>query len=177
MKDANGFVKQESPVWVALIGVALSAVTAFIYLILFYDMSFERKYWRNRWTLYRHLRRGRVVKTESRELPPLGGPIVEYDLEIGGTAYNCWIFSNEQNMTFGPADDYQDYIGLFCSSPIMWWINNRNIKMIQSLEMEKEQHQETYKQSRGAKIFITDRPPDWESWEEYYNETFNPEKP
>ncbi len=43
------------------------------------------------------------------------------------------------------------------------------------LEMENKQHKETFKQSRLAKIFEKDFPPVWESWEQYYNETFKSE--
>lgn len=39
------------------------------------------------------------------------------------------------------------------------------------LTMEKEQHKETFKQSRQAKIFEKDMPPVWESFEQYYDET------
>jgi hypothetical protein len=53
---------------------------------------------------------------------------------------------------------------------------NKSIITIETLkkakEMEKEQHEETFKQSRLAKIFEKDMPPVWESWEQYYNETF-----
>ena len=42
----------------------------------------------------------------------------------------------------------------------------------QAKEMEKEQQQETFKQSRLAKIFEKDMPPIWENFEQYYNETF-----
>ena len=42
----------------------------------------------------------------------------------------------------------------------------------QAKEMENEQHQETFKQSRQAKIFEKDMPPVWESWEQYYNQTY-----
>ena len=43
----------------------------------------------------------------------------------------------------------------------------------QAKEMEKEQHQETFKQSRLAKVFDKNMPPVWESWEQYYlKETF-----
>ena len=42
----------------------------------------------------------------------------------------------------------------------------------QAKEMEKEQHQETFKQSRQAKIFEKDMPALWECWEQYYHETF-----
>jgi hypothetical protein len=38
--------------------------------------------------------------------------------------------------------------------------------------MEIEQHKETFKQSRQAKIFEKDMPPVWESFEHYYNETY-----
>ena len=40
------------------------------------------------------------------------------------------------------------------------------------LQMEEQQHQETFKQSRQAKIFEDGMPPVWESFEQYYNETF-----
>jgi hypothetical protein len=43
----------------------------------------------------------------------------------------------------------------------------------QAKEMEEQQHKETFKQSRQAKIFEKDMPPVWESWEQYYNATFN----
>jgi hypothetical protein len=50
------------------------------------------------------------------------------------------------------------------------------LKLIeQAKEMEEEQHEETFNQSRLAKIFEKDMPPVWESWEQYYNETFNSE--
>jgi len=52
-----------------------------------------------------------------------------------------------------------------------WSIPNNIIE--QAKAMEKEQHQETFKQSRLAKVFEKDMPPVWESWEQYYNETFN----
>jgi hypothetical protein len=42
----------------------------------------------------------------------------------------------------------------------------------QALEMEEGQHKETFKQSRQAKIFEKDMPPVWESFEQYYNETY-----
>ena len=45
----------------------------------------------------------------------------------------------------------------------------------QAKEMEEEQHQETFKQSRLAKIFEKDFTPVWESWEQYYNKTFKSE--
>ena len=42
----------------------------------------------------------------------------------------------------------------------------------QAKEREKEQHKETFKQSRQAKIFEKDMPPVWESWEQYYNQSY-----
>jgi hypothetical protein len=47
-----------------------------------------------------------------------------------------------------------------------------NILEEQAKEMEKEQHQETFKQSRSANIFKENMTPAWESWEEYYKVTF-----
>lgn len=49
------------------------------------------------------------------------------------------------------------------------------IAMYKAIEMEKEQHEETFKQSRLAKIFEKDMPPVWNSWEQYYTETFKSE--
>ena len=46
----------------------------------------------------------------------------------------------------------------------------------QANKMFEEQHQETFKQSRQAKIFEKDMPPVWESWEQYYNETYGGNK-
>ena len=46
----------------------------------------------------------------------------------------------------------------------------------QAKEMEEKEHQETFKQSRLAKIFEKDMPPVWESWEQYYNKKFKNKK-
>jgi hypothetical protein len=42
-------------------------------------------------------------------------------------------------------------------------------------EMEEQHQQETFEQSRLAKIFEKDMPPVWGSWEQYYNEAFKSE--
>ena len=42
----------------------------------------------------------------------------------------------------------------------------------QAKQMDKEQHKETFKQSRQAKIFEEGMPPVWENFEQYYNETY-----
>ena len=42
----------------------------------------------------------------------------------------------------------------------------------QAKQMDKEQHKETFKQSRQAKIFEEGMPPVWENFDQYYNETF-----
>ena len=54
-------------------------------------------------------------------------------------------------------------------------IEHRKSLVNQAKEMEEKQHQETFKQSRLAKIFEKDMPPVWESWEQYYNETLKSE--
>ena len=54
---------------------------------------------------------------------------------------------------------------------IPYWKN----KLEKAKEIEKQQHEETFNQSRLAKIFEKDMPPVWESWEQYYNETFKSE--
>jgi hypothetical protein len=42
----------------------------------------------------------------------------------------------------------------------------------QAKQMEEEQHKETFKQSRQAKIFEEGMPPVWENFKQYYNETY-----
>jgi len=42
----------------------------------------------------------------------------------------------------------------------------------QAKQMEENQHRETFKQSRQAKIFEEGMPPVWENFEQYYNETY-----
>jgi hypothetical protein len=42
----------------------------------------------------------------------------------------------------------------------------------QAKQMDKEQHRETFKQSRQAKIFEEGMPPVWENFEQYYNKTY-----
>lgn len=42
----------------------------------------------------------------------------------------------------------------------------------QAKQMDKEQHRETFKQSRQAKIFEESMPPVWENFDQYYNETY-----
>ena len=55
-----------------------------------------------------------------------------------------------------------------------YFIGNDLLKAVeQAKEMEMEQYKETFKQSRKANIFELDMPPVWESWKQYYNETFN----
>jgi len=49
---------------------------------------------------------------------------------------------------------------------------DKKIYFQQAKAMEKEQQQETFKQSRLAKIFEKDMPPIWENFEQYYKETY-----
>ena len=58
------------------------------------------------------------------------------------------------------------------SAPLNW--DTTIVK--QALEMEKEQHKETFRESRKAYIFEKDMPPVWESFEQYYKETFKSEE-
>jgi alpha-galactosidase len=51
------------------------------------------------------------------------------------------------------------------------------VDFYQAKEMENQQHKEIFKQSRLAEIFKKDMPPVWESWEHYYNETYNTKTP
>lgn len=52
-------------------------------------------------------------------------------------------------------------------------INEYRLVIELAKQMEKEQHQKTFQQSRQAKIFEKDMPPVWESWEQYYSENFS----
>ena len=55
------------------------------------------------------------------------------------------------------------------------WTQDEDIEKLvhKAKEMEKEQHKETFKQSRQCKIFEKDMPPVWQSWEQYYNKKFS----
>jgi hypothetical protein len=50
-----------------------------------------------------------------------------------------------------------------------------NELLTEAKEMEEQHQQETFEQSRLAKIFEKDMPPVWGSWEQYYNEAFKSE--
>ena len=63
-------------------------------------------------------------------------------------------------------------VELFAQRLIQRGIGYNKMDFEEAKEMENEQHQETFKQSRSANIFEKDMPPVWESWEQYYNETF-----
>lgn len=44
------------------------------------------------------------------------------------------------------------------------------------LEIEKEQHKHTFKQSRLSYVFDEEMPPVWKTFEQYYNENFKQEQ-
>ncbi len=62
---------------------------------------------------------------------------------------------------------------------VEWLLQEYSIKGIltvidfaQAKQIEKIHHEETFKQSRQAKIFEEGMPPVWENFEQYYNETY-----
>lgn len=67
-------------------------------------------------------------------------------------------------------------VELFAQRLIQRGIGYNKMDFEEAKEMENEQHQETFKQSRSANIFEKDMPPVWESWEQYYNQTFKQEE-
>jgi hypothetical protein len=129
--DSNGFVEDQNP-WI-VIGIATSVFTGFLSFWLVYELFFEQKYWKNRWTLYRLLKKGKVTVEESE--PLLIDPnIIEYSISIGDLKYSMWIYNNQNRFTFSPFGNVRhDTIGLFLASPILKWINHWTIRRIQEL--------------------------------------------
>jgi hypothetical protein len=145
MKDNNGFTRQDiDSGWTIGAGIALSILTLFGYFYLFYECSFERKYWKNRIRLWRYLRKGQVTLLEKpRRLPEwLGNTIDELKISINGTSYEIWIYRDQCRMTMRSTEETnpleaKDFIGLFVQSPILKRINRKTIQRLDRLHVGK----------------------------------------
>jgi hypothetical protein len=103
-----------------------------------YEMFFEPHYWKNRWKLYRLLRRGKVEVDLINEFEFMGG-MSQYRLTIDGSIYHVSIWSTGAAFFNEPAMTLQeepfgtdDYIGLFVGSPVTKWLNRRTINLIKN---------------------------------------------
>jgi hypothetical protein len=139
MKNKEGFITDEvQDKWILGTGVVLSVLTLFGYFFLAYEQCFERKYWINRFRLWRYLRKGKVTLLEKpRRLPSwLGNTIDELKIYIGGTSYEIWIY-RDKNLVVLRNDQDQDLICLFLQSPILKRINRKTIERLDRLHVGK----------------------------------------
>jgi hypothetical protein len=127
----NGFVEDQKP-WIA-IGVATSVLTCFLSFWLLYELFFERQYWKNRWTLYRLLKKGKVTVDDAKPVL-IDLDITEYSIYIGDLKYSMWIYNDQNRFTFGPFGNVSHgTIGLFIASPILRYLNNWTIQRVREL--------------------------------------------
>jgi len=100
---------------------------------IFYEYWGEPKYWKNRWRLYRLLKKDKVkVKSVKNDD---GIEICRYVIDIEGKKYQLDIWAGkemtlcEENFNISRGC-YVNYIGLFKGSLITKWLNNKAIKSI-----------------------------------------------
>lgn len=135
MKDKNGFINETESGTRIMLGVILGISTLLMSMLLFYEYFFEHYYWHNRFRLWKLLKRNRVEIISTRTLKGYEH-ITEYIVKIDELEYNIWVYTNQNRMTFITRDNiHNEYIGLFISSPIMSYINN---KIITRLKMMNE---------------------------------------
>ena len=134
----NHFVKEKSAVISITIACILMLPTLCLPLWGLYEMFFIPHYWKNRWRLYRLLRKGKV---QVEYVGTFTGSISQYILTIEGTEYYASIWthganpSGQESMTLTKERfSNDDYIGLFVGSSVMNWINRKTIKMIRDAE-------------------------------------------
>lgn len=129
--DNNGFVEDQRE-WIA-IGIVASVLTCFLSFLIAYELFFQRKYWKNRWTLYRLLKKGKVTVDSSGPIL-IDVNITEYSISIGDLKYSMWIYNDQNLFTFGPFGNVtHDTIGLFISSHILRHLNNWTIRRVREL--------------------------------------------
>lgn len=135
MKDKNGFINETHSRTRIMLGVILGVSTLLMSIIFFYEYFFEHYYWHNRFRLWKLLKRNMVEIISTRTIKRYEH-ITEYIVKIDDLEYCIWVYTNRNRMTFGTRDNiFKDYIGLFISSPIMSYINN---KIITRLKMMNE---------------------------------------
>lgn len=139
----NHFVKEKSAVISITIACILMLPTLCLPLWGLYEMFFIPHYWKNRWRLYRLLRKGKVNVKRSQDFEIFGDRIIRYQLIIEDSEYSASIWSQSANpsgqesMTLTKElFSNEDYIGLFVGSTIMSWINRKTIKMIRDAEIK-----------------------------------------
>jgi len=135
MKDKNGFISETESGTRFMLGVILAIPTLLMSMIFFYEYFFEHYYWHNRFRLWKLLKQNRVEIISTRTLKGYEH-ITEYIVKIDDLEYVIWVYTNRNRMTLvAPNNIYNEYIGLFISSPIMSYINN---KIITRLKMMNE---------------------------------------
>ena len=133
----NLFVKEESKVFPIIIAIILMIPTLGLPIFGAYELFFQPHYWKNRWTLYRMFKKGKVKVMPLEEYEIYGERMKPYQLTIGSETYSTTIwggsdtFLGTEKMTLEKVQyGYDDYIGLFIGSPITKWLNRKTIKML-----------------------------------------------
>jgi hypothetical protein len=139
-KDNNGFIPDDMyshSKFAVVVGIFLSVITFYGYFFLFYEQAFERIYWKNRFLLWKHLRKNqvRLIKPPSRLLLMYQeSPIDEFLIDIKGKHYEIWIYRGKKDaVTLRGIHPRTSYIGIFQSSPIMKIINRWTVEKLDKL--------------------------------------------
>jgi hypothetical protein len=134
----NHFVKESNKTLQIVVGCILMIPTICLPFWGVYEMFFEPHYWKNRWRLYRLLRRGKVEIEHLNDFEFMGG-LSQYRLVIDGSIYHVSIWSTGASFFGEPTMTLQeepfgteDYIGLFIGSPITKWLNRKTINLIEN---------------------------------------------
>ena len=118
------FTKEKSNIFRLVIACILMIPTLGFPLWGAYEFFFVPHYWKNRWTLYRLLKRGRVKIKILGEHDIQENTIVRMTLEIDGIQYEGSLW-DRVNMTLE-----EDYIGLFIGSAGAKYLNSRIINLM-----------------------------------------------
>lgn len=139
MRSDHILVEKQPPK--SIIWTVLMILTLGVGMAIFYEATGERKYWVNRWRLWRSLRAGRVKVEEINELYP-----GRFKMFIDDRVYLLVIYNkgcrdniiiNEDNFTVsswapsvGGMMRGETMIGLFTGSLLTNWLKRSSYKML-----------------------------------------------
>jgi hypothetical protein len=110
------------------IALVFSALTLFTFFFIFYEWGFSQCYWKNRWRLLKLLRNKKVKILDETEY----STIILLEIEIEGEFYEMLYWKNKNKITLSKkSGDY--FIGLFITSPFMYWENTQIVKEVKIL--------------------------------------------
>jgi hypothetical protein len=136
MKDHFILEKERSlahAIAVAIVFITVTIITLSLSFIFMYEYFTIPHYWKNRWTLYRLLKKGKVKVTALESYYMIGEDIQPYRLEIDGIIYHASIWNGKLMTLCKEQYSHTDYVGLFTGSVITRRLNTLTIKQIQKL--------------------------------------------